>query len=286
MPEAPCAITPGVGLRDVWNQMSLVLGLFFGVVGLPHILIRFYTVRDAHAARKSAEITIIGLAVFYIAVLFVGLGGMLVLYPTLLEMLAAGKRGAATNLTMPMLGSLMSGQMLLGVVVAGALAAMLSTSSGLLISATTSLAQDLYAAVVKPSSTDRERLIFAKICAGILAVIAIILSIWLKHENVAILVGMCFGIAASSFAPALIAAVWWKRLTREGLIAGLSVGLVVSLLYTFAEFADVAFVLGLPVLINPALYSLPAAIVAMVLVSYLTKDKGKVAEFMASAHRQ
>ncbi|MDQ7792406.1 MAG: cation acetate symporter [Desulforudis sp.] len=284
MPEAPSAITPGVGLKDVWNQMSLVLGLFFGVVGLPHILIRFYTVRDARAARKSAEATIIGLAVFYIAVMLVGLGGMLVLYPTLLEMLAAGKTGAATNLTVPLLGSLMGGQVLLGVIVAGALAAMLSTSAGLLISATTSLAHDLYAGVVKPSSTDRERLIFAKTCAGILAVIAIILAVYLKNQNVAVLVGMAFGIAASTFAPALTAAVWWKRLTREGLIAGLSVGLVVSLLYTFAKYAGMASVLGLPVLINPALYSLPAATGAMILASYLTSDRGKVAEFMATAH--
>ncbi|MDP3051698.1 MAG: cation acetate symporter, partial [Eubacteriales bacterium] len=109
---------------------------------------------------------------------------------------------------------------------------------------------------------------------------------YLKNQNVAILVGMAFGIAASTFAPALIAAVWWKKLTREGLIAGLSVGLVVSLLYTFAKFAGMASVLGLPVLINPALYSLPAATVAMILASYLTKDRGKVVEFMAAAHRQ
>ncbi|MEW6726826.1 cation acetate symporter [Desulforudis sp. 1088] len=285
MPDASSAITPGVGLKDVWNQMSLVLGLFFGVVGLPHILIRFYTVRDARAAVKSAEATIAGLAVFYITVMLVGLAAMAVLYPVLMELLAAGKKGAATNLAVPLLGKMLGGEVLLGIIIAGALAAMLSTASGLLISATTSLAHDLYAGVIRPQSSDRERLIFAKACAGLLALIAIVLAFYLKNQNVAVLVGMAFGIAASTFAPVLVAAVWWKRLTEEGVIAGFSVGLVVSLLYTFANYFAVPSLLGLPVLINPALYSLPAAVVAMVVVSYLTGNTGKAEEFMATVHR-
>ncbi len=284
--DAPSAITPGVGLKDVWNQMSLVLGLFFGVVGLPHILIRFYTVRDAKAANRSAEATILGLAVFYIVIMLVGLGGLLILYPVLVEMLAAGQAGAATNLVMPLLGEILGGQLLLGLVIAGAVAAMLSTSAGLLISATVSLANDLYAEVLKPSSSDREQVNFAKVCAGILALVSMGLAIYVKDQNVAVLVGMAFGVAASTFAPVLVAAVWWKRLTRQGVIAGMAVGLVVSLLFTFANFGGVPSIAGLPVLINPALYSLPTAVAAMVITSYLTKDTGKVAQFMATAHRK
>jgi cation/acetate symporter len=284
MADAPSALTPGVQLRDLLNQASLVLGLFLGVLGLPHILIRFYTVRDATAARRSAEFTIWGLAIFYAAVFLVGLAVMYVLYPTLVQLLAEGQTGVARNMSLPMLGELLGGEVALGIIAAGALAAMLSTSSGLLISATTSLAHDLYAAILKPQSTDRERVIFAKTGAGILAALAIGLAVWLRDQNVAVLVGMCFGIAASTFAPALVFAVWWTRLTRQAVMAGMGVGLVTSVVFTFARFFNLPDFLGIPVLANPALYGVPVAVFTTVLVTYLTKDTGRVEEFLASAH--
>jgi cation/acetate symporter len=284
LPDAPTALTPGVQLRDIANQLSLVLGLFLGVLGLPHILIRFYTVRNAQAARKSTEFTIWGLAIFYAAVLLVGLAAMYILYPTLLQLLVEGQRGKATNMTIPLLGQLLGGEVVLGIVAAGAMAAMLSTSVGLLISATTSLAHDFYATLLRPKSTEQERLRFAKVGAGALAIVSIGLSVWLKDQNVGILVAMCFGIAASTFAPALVFAVWWRRLTKQAVVAGMSVGLVLSLVLTFASFFRVSDILGVPVLINPALYSVPAAVVVTVLVSYLTKDTGRVDEFLSSAH--
>ncbi|MCL0106533.1 cation acetate symporter [Peptococcaceae bacterium] len=284
--DEPSALTPGVGLRDLMNQMSLVLGLFLGVLGLPHILIRFYTVKNAVAAQKSTEVTIWGLATFYTMVLFVGIAAMYLMYPTLVHLLDTGQKGVATNMAVPMLGELLGGQVFLGIIAAGALAAMLSTSSGLLISATTSLAHDLYAGIIRPDSSERDQLIFAKVGAGVLAVLAILLAIWLKDLNVGILVGMCFGIAASTFAPALVFTLWWKRLTKEGVIAGMLVGLVVSLLFTFGSFFGAKAILGIPVLVNPALYSVPAAVIALLVVTYLTKDRGKVDEFMAIAHRK
>jgi len=285
MPNAPSALTPGVGLKDIWNQLSLVLGLFFGLLGLPHILIRFYTVRDAKAAEKSVELTIVTLAIFFAATVFVGLAAMYLLYPTLVQLLSEGYRGVATNMAVPMLGKMLGGEIALGLVAAGALAAMLSTSTGLLISATTSLAHDFYGGFIRPKSTEKEQLIFAKIGAGVLAAAAIGLSVWLVDENVGILVGMCFGIAASTFAPVLVFSIWWDRLTKQGVIAAMSIGLISSLLFTFGRFFGVSSILGLPVLINPALYSIPAAVLSLILVSFLTKDRGKVEEFMAAAHK-
>jgi cation/acetate symporter len=281
----PNALTPGVAVPDVWSQLSLVLGLLLGVAGLPHILIRFYTVKDAKDAKKGAEITIIGLAVFYIAVLFVGFATMMILYPALIEMLQAGQRGRATNMAIPLIGMEMGGEVILGIVAAGAMAAMLSTSVGLLISMTTSLSHDVYAGVLRPNSTDRERLVFAKIGAVVLTVIALLASIWLKDQNVAILVAMCFGIAASTFAPVLILSVWWQGLTKEGVIAGLLVGLVVSLVFTFARFSAVPEIAGIRVLGNPALYGVPAALITIIVVSLLTKTTGNAREFMGLAHR-
>ncbi|GAB54581.1 cation/acetate symporter [Glaciecola punicea ACAM 611] len=284
MPAAASAVTPGVGLRSLADNASLVIALFFGVLGLPHILIRFYTVSSAKEARKSAEITIWGLAIFYAAVFFVGLIAMYGLYPQLVALLAEGKRGVATNMTMPMLGDMMGGQVLLGVIAAGAMAAMLSTSAGLLISATTSLSHDLYKGILRPDSTDEQQLRFAKIGAGCLALIAIGMSVWLKDQNVAMLVGMCFGIAASTFAPALVFAVWWRKLTSQAVIIGMATGLVTSLLFTFARFFGVDSIIGLDVLINPALYSMPLAVVVTIVVSLMTNDCGELDEFMAKAH--
>ncbi len=284
-PDSPTALTPGVAVPDIWSQISLVLGLLLGTAGLPHILIRFYTVKDARAAQKSAEITIAGLAIFYAAVIFVGLAAMMVLYPLLADYLLAGQRGKATNMALPLLGLEMGGEVALGIVAAGAMAAMLSTAVGLLISMTTSLSHDVYAGIIRPKSSDREQVIFAKIGAAFFTIIAILASIWLKDQNVAILVAMCFGIAASTFAPALILSLWWKGLTKEGVVAGLSIGLVVSLIFTFARFLDVPEVLGIRVLGNPALYSVPLAFATTFVVSLFTKKRGDVERFMGLAHK-
>jgi len=284
MPDAASAVTPGVGLRSLADNASLVLALFLGVLGLPHILIKFYTVANASEARKSAEITIWGLAIFYTAIFFVGLIAMYALYPQLIQLIADGEVGKAKNMTMPMLGDMLGGQILMGVIAAGAMAAMLSTSAGLLISATSSLSHDLYKGVINPNSTDAEELRFAKIGAFFLAVIAILMSVWLKSENVAMLVGMCFGIAASTFAPALVFAVWWKKLTSQAVVWGMAIGLVSSLLFTFSKFFGLKTMLGLDVLVNPALYSVPLAVVVTVAISYMTSDRGNTDEFMAQAH--
>ncbi len=286
LPNAPSALTVGVGLRDLANQMSLVLGLLLGVLGLPHILIRFYTVPDVRAAQKSTELTIWGLATFYAMTVFVGLACMYLLYPKLIGYLAAGERGIATNMAVPMLAEMLGGGVFLGLVAAGALAAMLSTSAGLLIAATTSLAHDLYASIIKPESSERERVTFAKIIAGLLGLLSIAMAIWLKDVNVGILVGMCFGIASSTFAMALVLTIWWRRLTREAVIAGMAAGLVSSLIFTFARFFGLESVFGLPVLINPALYSVPIALSAFAVTSYLTKDSGNVEKFMVLVHRK
>jgi cation/acetate symporter len=150
---------------------------------------------------------------------------------------------------------------------------------------TTSLSHDVYAGVLRPNSTDRERLVFAKLGAVVLTVIALLASIWLKDQNVAILVAMCFGIAASTFAPVLILSVWWKGLTKEGVIAGLVVGLIVSLVFTFARFSAVPDIMGIRVLGNPALYGVPSALLTIIIVSLLTKNTGNAREFLAAAHR-
>jgi cation/acetate symporter len=284
LPDEPSALTPGVAVKDLMNQLSLVLGLFLGVVGLPHILIRLYTVKDAAAAKKSTELTIVSLAIFYTMTLFVGLAAMMLLYPWLVDLLASGDIGKATNTAVAELGELLGGQVLLGIVLAGAMAAILSSAVGLLIQMTTTVAHDGYTVLLRPESTDKQRVTVARIAGAVLTVAAVGLAVWLKEENVAQLVGMTFGIAASTFAPILLLTVWWTRLTRQGVIAGFIVGLTVSLVFTLARFAGIESVLFLPVLVNPALYGVPAAFGAAIGTSLVTHDVGRVDHFMALAH--
>jgi cation/acetate symporter len=283
-------MTPGVNVKDLANQLSLVLGLFLGVVGLPHVLIRLYTVKDATAARKSTEFTIVSLAIFYTMTLFVGLAAMMLLYPMLADLIDQGEIGKATNTAVAELGALLGGRdsiggdVLLGIVLAGAMAAILSSAVGLLIQMTTTVAHDGYTVLLRPESSERQRLLVARVAGIVLTVFAVLLAIWLKEENVAQLVGMAFGIAASTFAPVLLLTVWWTRFTRQGVIAGFVVGLVVSLLFTLLRFAEVDEFLFLPVLVNPALYGVTAAFIAAIGTSLVTTDVGDVDHFMRLAH--
>jgi len=284
LPDEPSALTPGVNVKDMANQLSLVLGLFLGVVGLPHVLIRLYTVKDAVAARKSTELTIVSLAIFYTMTLFVGLAAMMLLYPLLTDLINNGDVGKATNTAVAELGRILGGEVLLGIVLAGAMAAILSSAVGLLIQMTTTVAHDGYTVLMRPESSEEQRVFVARMAGIVLTVIAVILSLVLKEENVAQLVGMTFGIASSTFAPVLIMTVWWTRYTKQGVIVTFIVGLVVSLVFTFAKYMGVESILGLPVLVNPALYGVPAAFVAGIVTSYLTKDVGTVDHFMHMAH--
>ncbi len=284
LPEEPSALTPGVNVTDMLNQLSLVLGLFLGVVGLPHVLIRLYTVKDAVAARKSTELTIISLAIFYTMTLFVGLAAMMLLYPLLTDLINQGEVGKATNTAVAELGRLLGGEVLLGIVLAGAMAAILSSAVGLLIQMTTTVAHDGYTILLRPESSEEQRVRVAQITGIVLTVVAVVLSFVLKEENVAQLVGMTFGIAASTFAPVLLMTVWWTRFTRQGVVATFVVGLIVSLVFTFAKYSGVETLLGLPVLVNPALYGVPAAFAAGIVVSLLTRDVGRVEHFMHLAH--
>ena len=284
LPEEPSALTPGVDVKDLPNQLSLVLGLFLGVVGLPHVLIRLFTVKDAGAARKSTELTIISLAIFYTMTLFVGLAAMILLYPLLTDLINNGDVGKATNTAVAELGRLLGGEVLLGVVLAGAMAAILSSAVGLLIQMTTTVAHDGYTILLRPQSSEQQRVRVAQITGVVLTVVAVTLSVVLKEENVAQLVGLTFGIAASTFAPVLLMTVWWVRYTRQGVVATFVVGLIVSLLFTAGKYMGIESIAGLPVLVNPALYGVPAAFLAGIIASLLTKDVGAVDHFMHLAH--
>jgi len=278
------ALTPGVFSHNLLNQLSFVLALFLGVAGLPHILTRLYTVPSAEDARKSLVLTLSGLAIFYVVTCLVGLAAMIILYPTLLGYLANGEAGVATNMVVPLVSQMVGGEFLMGLAAAGAMSAMLSTAAGLMISATTCLAHDLYSGIINPKASQEKQLRFAKIGSATLSALAILLAVLLRDHGISFLVAIAFGIGASTFAPVLILTIWWKNFTKEGAIAAMGTGLFISLIFTIAIFLEIPYIGNIPVLVNPAIYSVSGAFLSAVAVSYLTQDKGVVQEFMSLAH--
>lgn len=286
LPESPTALTPGAFAKDLPNALAFAIGIIFGTAGLPHILIRFYTVPDAKAAKKSVVTCLVGIGTFYIFASFVGLAAMYLLYPKLVAWLTGELAGVAKNMPVPLVGELVGGEALLGIAAAGAMAAMLSTAVGLLIAGTTSVAYDLYKSVLHPEASERSQILVAKITALIMGIIAVFLAIVLKGSNVSFLVTLAFGIAASSLFPVLALALWWKGLTRQGAMWGILTGLIVSAVFVIGQLQGATSILGLPVLVNPGLYGIPATFIVAIIVSIFTSDVGVVDKFMAIAHSE
>lgn len=288
LPDSGKSLAPGSFSKDLPNALAFAIGIIFGTAGLPHILIRFYTVPDAKAAKRSVVTCLVGVGTFYIFASFVGLAAMYLLYPKLVGWLASGPAGAglAKNMPVPLLGELVGGEFMLGIAAAGAMSAMLSTCVGLLIAGSTSVAYDLYKNILHPEATERSQIAVAKITALVMGIIAIFLAIVLKGANVSFLVTLAFGIAASCLFPVLFLSLWWKKLTRQGAIWGIATGLVVSAVFVTGQLMGAKAILGLPVLVNPGLYGIPATFIVAMLISFGTQDVGEVEKFMSIAHSE
>jgi Na+(H+)/acetate symporter ActP len=236
---------------------SLMLATFLGTMGLPHILVRFYTNPDGRAARQTTLIVLVLLGAFYVFPAIYGALGRLYapdLYLT---------RGTDTVvLALPgRVFSGLGGELLSGLVAAGAFAAFLSTASGLLISVAGSLAQD----VLRGSVTDFRR------GTAVAGTVAIAFGLLVESFDINLLVGWAFAIAASSFCPLLVLGIWWRGLTAAGAGAGLAVGgglASAAILVTMIARPGPGWAGAL--LGQPAAWSVPAAFLTMVVVSRLT----------------
>ncbi len=283
--DQPHALTPGTFAPDWMNVFALAVGLVFGTAGLPHVLKRYYTVERPRDARTSTVGVLLLIGLFYIMTIFVGLIAMHKLYPQILTDFLAGEQAVAKNMAVPRLGELTGGGALMGIAIGGAFCAILSTVAGLLITIGTTVTHDFYKAWINPDATEKQEVFVAKVSLVVAGIIAVLLGIVLQNENVSFLVTLAFGMAASTFFPVLLLSTWWKRFTKEGAIATMLVGIIVSIIFVTAQLMKLPDVVGIPVLVNPALYSLPAAFIAGIVVSYLTSNVGAVKEFMNLVHR-
>ncbi len=217
-------LEPGGLVTSPIDAFSLGLALMFGTAGLPHILMRFYTVPDAKAARKSVFVATGFIGYFYILTVTIGFGAAVLVGQKVIMGIDAGG-----NMAGPLLAEVLGGNIFLGFLSAVAFATILAVVSGLTLAGASALSHDLYVGVIRRGvANEKEEVKVAKIATVALGVCAILLGILFKGQNVAFLVGLTFAIAASANFPALLMSIMWKKFTTAGAVTSIYTGLVVA----------------------------------------------------------
>jgi len=283
-PKHAAIMAPGAFVSDPVNTISLGLALMFGTAGLPHILMRFFTVKDASAARKSVFYATGLIGYFYILTFIIGFGAIVLVgtnpeYATAWNgsfTTAAGLKGGG-NMPAIHLANAIGGAPLFGFISAVAFATILAVVSGLTLSGASAISHDLYASVLRRGKiSDGSEVRVSKIATICLGVLAIVLGVVFEKVNVAFMVGLAFAIAASANFPVLLLSMYWRGLTTKGAMVGGWLGLVVAFGLTVLSPSIWHDVLGNPVAIfkynAPALFSMPLAFVACWVVSLLDRS--------------
>ncbi|MEO6235934.1 MAG: cation acetate symporter [Vicinamibacterales bacterium] len=223
---------PGLYYHGQWGALSLMslgVALIFGTAGLPHILVRFYTVPSAQAARTSVVWAMILIGTFYIMTTFLGFGAATLVGKGSIGLLTNGRFVPNQNLAAPLLARAVGGEIFLSFVAAIAFATILAVVAGLTIASSSAFAHDIWFTVVKKQQEDeRQQVLVARVTAAVIGVLAIVLAIALRSLNVAFLVGLAFAVAASANVPAILLTLYWRRFNTTGMIAGMVVGLLAA----------------------------------------------------------
>lgn len=251
---------------------SLMAATICGTAGLPHILLRFYTNRTGQAARQTTLVVLALIGTFYLFPSILGVVGRAQLAPD-----ATPRQMDTLVLELPGLLGGPLGEVLRAVVAAGAFAAFMSTTSGLLVAVSGALAHDIYARTLRPLAGPAARLLAFRISALGAGLVAIFLGLQVERFSIAVLVGWAFAIAASSFFPLLTLGIWWRGLTLPGAIAGTCLGgasaslsILATMLTTSADGGLYPPSYALILLAQPAIWTIPVAFGTMVVVSRLT----------------
>lgn len=223
-------LEPGTKVvTGAWDAVSLGMALMFGTAGLPHILMRFYTVPNAKAARVSVMWATIWIGFFYLITFILGFGAMVLVGQK--NILAVGGGG---NMAAPMLAQVIAGDVFFGFICAVAFATILAVVAGLTLAGAGALSHDLWVNVVRGGhAPQHEQMVAARVSSIILAVCAILLGIVFEGQNVAYMVGLTFSIAASANFPALVMSVFWKRFTTWGAVCSILFGTIATLLLIY-----------------------------------------------------
>lgn len=226
-PKGLSIMSPGGLVSDPISALSLGLALMFGTAGLPHILMRFFTVSDAKEARKSVFYATGFIGYFYILTFIIGFGAILLVGPNPAFKDAAGALLGGNNMAAVHLADAVGGSFFLGFISAVAFATILAVVAGLTLAGASAVSHDLYASVIKKGkANERDELKVSKITVVVLGFVAIGLGILSEKQNIAFMVGLAFSIAASCNFPIIFISMYWEKLTTRGAMIGGWLGLL------------------------------------------------------------
>lgn len=260
-------LEPGLQYPNPLDNISLGIALLAGTAGLPHILIRFYTVPTAKEARTSVVWAMFIIGAFYIMTTFLGFGAALLVGEE--KILAADKAG---NMAAPLLAEALGGSFFLAFISAVAFATILAVVAGLVISAAGAFAHDFYSNVLRGgNATEAEQMRVAKLASVAVGVISIILALIAKNMNVAFLVALAFAVASSANLPVILFTLFWKRFNTSGAVWGILSGLISSVVLVLISpnFMGDAAIFPLK---NPAILSVPIGFLGAILGTVLSRD--------------
>ena len=264
-------LAPGSFVSDPIASISLGLALMLGTAGLPHILMRFFTVGNAKEARKSVVYATGFIGYFYLLIAVVGLGGIVYLMDPNVNSAyldAAGKLIGGNNMAAVHLAQATGGSIFLGFISAVAFATILAVVAGLALAASNSIAHDLYAIVIrKGQATDAEEMKVSKRTVIIIGIVAVLLGFAFENQNIAFMVGLAFAVAASANFPILILSIYWSKLTTRGAFMGGFIGLLTAVILVVLSKTVWVDIFGFKDAIfpwtHPALFSVSAAFIAI-----------------------
>ena len=272
---------PGGFIKDPVSAISFGMALMFGTAGLPHILMRFFTVPDAQAARKSVLWATGWIGYFYLLTFIIGFGAITLVATNPAFMEADGSLKGGGNMAAIHLANAIGGDLFLGFVCAVAFATILAVVAGLTLAGASAVSHDLYASVIrKGAANSADELRVSRRTVLVLAVVAILLGILFEQQNVAFMVSLAFALAASGNFPVLLLSVLWPGCTTRGVVVGGSVGVGLALVLTILSPAIWVAVLGhaepLFPYSSPTIFSMPLAFLTIWLVS-LSDRSGRAA---------
>ena len=264
-------LAPGSFVSDPIASISLGLALMLGTAGLPHILMRFFTVGNAKEARKSVVYATGFIGYFYLLIAVVGLGGIVYLMDPNVNSAyldAAGKLIGGNNMAAVHLAQATGGSIFLGFISAVAFATILAVVAGLALAASNSIAHDLYAIVIrKGQATDAEEMKVSKRTVIVIGIVAVLLGFAFENQNIAFMVGLAFAVAASANFPILILSIYWSKLTTRGAFIGGFIGLLTAVILVVLSKTVWVDIFGFKDAIfpwtHPALFSVSAAFIAI-----------------------
>jgi cation/acetate symporter len=271
---------PGGFVKDPISAISFGMALMFGTAGLPHILMRFFTVPNAKEARKSVLWATTWIGYFYILTFIIGFGAIVFVLtnPSFLD--AKGALLGGNNMAAVHLANAVGGNVFLGFISAVAFATILAVVAGLTLSGASAVSHDLYGTVIKKGKADSAaELRVSKITTICLGIVAVVLGIAFEKQNIAFMVSLAFAIAASANFPVLLMSVLWKGCTTRGAVIGGFLGLISSVVLTVVSPAVWEATLGNPKgsawfpYTSPALFSMTIGFVGIWLFSILDNSK-------------